>query len=156
MRFTIITIGQKMPAWVSEGVKTYQDRFAKPCTLTLQEIPLEKRGKHPDIQYLKIKEAEQIKKLLPPQDFIVALDETGKQFSTLALAKQIEDWQHLGKNISFVIGGPDGLDKSILDAANLCWSLSPLTFPHPLVRIILIEQLYRAMSVIKNHPYHRE
>jgi 23S rRNA (pseudouridine1915-N3)-methyltransferase len=156
MRFTIISIGQKMPEWVNEGVETYQTRFVRPCTLTLHELPLEKRAKNQDVAALKLKEAEQIKKCLPPQDFMIALDEHGRQFSTLQLAKQIEDWQHLGKNISFIIGGPDGLDKSILESAQLCWSLSPLTFPHPLVRVLLAEQLYRAMSVIKNHPYHRE
>lgn len=156
MRLTIITIGQRMPAWVSEGVTTYQARFVKPYSIALHEIPLEKRGKSYDTAVIKAKEAEQIKKLLKSGDLLVALDETGKQFSTLALAKQMEDWQQLGKNICFIIGGPDGLDNTILQSAHLCWSLSHLTFPHPLVRIILVEQLYRAMSVIKNHPYHRE
>ena len=156
MKFTIITIGQKMPDWVQEGFSTYQERFAKPCTLALQEIPLEKRTKSSDIALLKLKEAEHIKKLLKPSDFVVALDEKARQFSTIELAKQIETWQHLGKNICFIIGGPDGLDKSMLETADLCWSLSPLTFPHPLVRVILAEQLYRAISVTKNHPYHRE
>ena len=156
MKLTIITIGQKMPAWVSQGVTTYQERFTKPYSVTLHEIPLEKRGKSYDAAVMKIKEAEQIKKQLKPSDFVVALDESGQQFSTLALAKQMEEWQQLGKNICFIIGGPDGLDNSILQLAHLRWSLSSLTFPHPLVRIILVEQLYRTMSVIKNHPYHRE
>ncbi len=144
-----------MPQWVKDGVATYQERFAK-FTLTLHEIPLEKRSKNSDITSIKTKEAEQIKKLLNLSDFVVALDEKGKQFSTMALAKQINEWPQLGKNICFIIGGPDGLDNSLLKSANLCWSLSDLTFPHPLVRIILIEQLYRAISIINNHPYHRE
>lgn len=156
MKFTIIAIGQKMPDWVKEAVTTYQQRFVKPCALSIQEIPLEKRNKHYDAALIKRKEAEQIRKLIKTTDFVIALDEKGKHFSTLELSKQIEEWQQLGKNICLIIGGPDGLDSNILESADLCWSLSTLTFPHPLVRVILAEQLYRALSVIKNHPYHRE
>ena len=156
MRFTIITIGKKMPEWVSLSVKTYQNRFSKPYDLQFHEIPLEKRNSNCDIATIKTKEAKQIKKHLNPNDFIIALDEKGKTLSTMKLASQLQDWQTLGKNICFIIGGPDGLDKTILETANFCWSLSPLTFPHPLVRVILVEQLYRVMTVLQNHPYHRE
>lgn len=155
MNLTLITIGKKMPKWVALGFQEYATRFSSPYKLTHHEIPLKHRGNNADIAAAKLQEAAQIKKYLKPTDFTVALDEKGTSLSTIALASKLEHWQTLSSQINFIIGGPDGLDKGLTDQAQFCWSLSDLTFPHPLVRVILVEQLYRAISVIKNHPYHR-
>lgn len=156
MQFNIISVGNKMPEWVVLAFQVYQNRFFKPHYLSLVEIPPKKRGKNCDIQGLKEQEGEAILKAIPPKSFTIALDVQGHLIDTPSLAKHISHWEQNTPIVNFVIGGPDGLSKPCLAKANYHWSLSPLTLPHPLVRIVVAEQLYRALSILNNHPYHRE
>ena len=124
--------------------------------LQWKELPLAQRGKGTSPEQLREREGEQILKAIAPGDRIVALDVRGKALSTPQLATQLADWQMSGDNFSLLIGGPDGLSDACLQRAERRWSLSDLTLPHPLVRILLAEQLYRAWTITVNHPYHRE
>ena len=156
MQLCIISIGHKLPTWVVDGFTNYAKRIHTPSKLTLIDIPLVKRSKASSVDQLKDKEAEQILKHLKPSDYCIALDERGSSLSTQALAKQLNIWQQDVKRLVFIIGGPDGLSNKVLSQTHYNWSLSKLTFPHPLVKVILIEQLYRAISINEGHPYHRE
>ncbi len=156
MRISIITIGSKMPGWVSQGVEEYGKRMPRELRVEWKELPLAHRGKSSNAGQLKEKEGEQILKAIPAGDRVIALDVRGKSQSTEGLAKQLSEWQMSGDNYSLLIGGPDGLSEACLDRAERRWSLSELTLPHPLVRILLAEQLYRAWTITVNHPYHRE
>ncbi|TDG12518.1 23S rRNA (pseudouridine(1915)-N(3))-methyltransferase RlmH [Seongchinamella unica] len=156
MRISIVTIGTKMPAWVSQGVAEYSKRMPRELRIEWKELPLAARGKGSSASQLKEKEGEQILKSIPAGDRVIALDVRGKAISTEVLARQLADWQMSGDNYSLLIGGPDGLSQACLDRAERRWSLSALTLPHPLVRILLAEQLYRAWTITVNHPYHRE
>ncbi len=156
MRISIITVGTKMPAWVTQGVDEYSKRMPRELRVQWKELPLARRGKDAKASQLRAKEGEQILKAIPEGDRVIALDVQGKSLSTEQLAKQIGDWQMSGDNYSLLIGGPDGLSPECLQRAERRWSLSDLTLPHPLVRILLAEQLYRAWTITVNHPYHRE
>lgn len=151
----IISIGHKMPKWIEEGFIDYQKRLTKPWNLELIEIPSKAYLDEYPPEKIKAIEAEWILQKLNPGDFCVALDVQGKSLSTEKLAESLQNWQSLGKNLVFVIGGREGLDECILERADCKWSLSALTFPHQLVKVILAEQLYRAVSIINHHPYHR-
>lgn len=135
-----------MPAWVRQACDDYTRRLRSAMRIDLDELPV---GKN---------KSDEEKRLLERvgDDYLVALDEHGKSLTTVELAKWLSLRQQDGRNLSFVIGGPDGLGPEILKKAQLRWSLSKLTFPHAMVRVILAEQLYRAHSVLQNHPYHRE
>lgn len=154
MRFNIICIGQKMPSWVVTAFHEYKKRFSSPFSVNLLEIPAKNRNSNATEKLMEI-EAEKIFSYIPPGGFVIALDEGGQLWNTEKLSKKIAKWQLETSDIYFIIGGADGLSKQCLKKARECWSLSPLTFPHPLVRVILIEQLYRAVSIINHHPYHR-
>lgn len=156
MRLSIVAVGTKMPGWVSEGVQEYSRRMPRELQLQWREIPLAKRGKDNNAAHLTAREGEQILKAVPDSDRVVALDVKGRSWSTEQLADELRRWQMSGDNYSLLIGGPDGLSAAALDRANQRWSLSGLTLPHPLVRILLAEQLYRAWTITVNHPYHRE
>ncbi|HDY83325.1 MAG TPA: 23S rRNA (pseudouridine(1915)-N(3))-methyltransferase RlmH [Halieaceae bacterium] len=156
MRISLITVGAKMPDWVSQGVAEYGKRMPRELKLEWREIPLARRGKDANARQLCIREGEQIIKTIPTGDRVIALDVRGKRVSTEQLARQLEDWQMSGDNYSLIIGGPDGLSRACLERADMRWSLSDLTLPHPLVRILLAEQLYRAWTITVNHPYHRQ
>jgi len=155
MKIRIVAIGEKMPEWVNEGFHEYAKRLQHGLILSLTEIPAGKRGKNADLDRIIQKEGELMLAQTPSQSHCVALDVKGKSWSTEDLAKQLQQWQLKGTEINLLIGGPEGLAQSCYQRANQFWSLSPLTFPHPLVRIILAEQLYRAWSLLNNHPYHR-
>ena len=146
MRVRILAVGTRMPEWVTTAYEDYTRRMRKDMRVDLEEIPVG-----------RVK-ADEEKRLLERigDDYLVALDERGKSLTTLQLAKWLGERQQDGRNLTFVIGGPDGLGPAILVKAGLRWSLSGLTFPHAMVRVILAEQLYRAHSVLQNHPYHRE
>ncbi len=144
-----------MPDWVNQGVQEYQKRFAPQHHLDITELSLIKRSKTTSIEQCKQREAEQIIAAIPKRTMIVALELTGKQLATSELAEQLDQWSHTYPSISLIIGGPDGLDASVLKLANYQWCLSKLTLPHPLVRVMVAEQLYRALSILQNHPYHR-
>ena len=156
MRVSIITIGTKMPPWVTQGVEEYGKRMPREFKVEWRELPLAPRDKGSNPEQLKSREGEQILKAIPAGDRVIALDVKGKALSTEALARQITDWQMSGDNYSLLIGGPDGLSEDCLQRAERRWSLSEMTLPHPLVRILLAEQLYRAWTITVNHPYHRE
>ena len=156
MRITIIAVGGKMPAWVEQGVTEYQRRMPRELKIQWREIPLVRRGRDTSADVLRLKEGDKILKAIPERDQVIALDVKGKRWSTEQLAAQLTDWQMSGDNYSLLIGGPDGLSDACLQRAGKRWSLSDLTMPHPLVRILLSEQLYRAWTINANHPYHRE
>ena len=155
MRIKLITIGSKHTNWVTEGYAHYAKRLPPAYQVRLQEIPLLKRSKNCDIQRLMAQEGEQLLNATGKNDIIIALDSHGTTWDSEGLATQVSQWHELGRPISLLIGGPDGLSKACLESAHLHWSLSPLTLPHPLVRLMVIEQLYRAFTLLQNHPYHR-
>ncbi len=144
-----------MPGWVTDGYQEYARRMPRELALELTEIALAHRGKNPDVPRLMQQEAGAILAATGERDRVIALEVGGRPWSTEQLAGQLEDWQLDGRDVSFLVGGPDGLHETCRARADQCWSLSPLTLPHPLVRILLAEQLYRAWSITRNHPYHR-
>jgi 23S rRNA (pseudouridine1915-N3)-methyltransferase len=155
MRIKLIAVGTKMPAWVSAGYHEYQKRLPAELNLQLIEITPGRRSKGADINRAIEKESRLMLAAVDKGDFVIALDGAGKSWDTLMLSKQLENWQMLGTNICLLVGGPEGLSSECLQAAQQQWSLSALTYPHPLVRIILAEQIYRAWTLLNNHPYHR-
>ncbi|RZO72281.1 MAG: 23S rRNA (pseudouridine(1915)-N(3))-methyltransferase RlmH [Halieaceae bacterium] len=154
MRLRVLAIGQKMPAWVDQGVEEYARRMPREISVEWLDIPPAKRGSATREKY-RVQEAEAIEAKLSGKDYVVALDISGKAVSTELIAERFDQWQMQGEQISIVIGGPDGLHPNILKGAKERWSLGQVTLPHPLVRVILAEQLYRAWSVQAGHPYHR-
>ena len=155
MKLKLIAVGTKMPGWVTTGFTEYQRRFPRDMALQLVEIPAGKRGKNADIARILEKEGEAM--LAHTQGCrIVTLDIPGKPWDTPQLAQQLERWQMDGRDVAILIGGPEGLAPACKQAAEQSWSLSNLTLPHPLVRVLMAESLYRAWSINNNHPYHRE
>jgi len=144
-----------MPKWVELGFQEYSKRMPREWKFSCHELSLAKRSKTTNVDSLKEKEAEQMLSCLPQSNHVVALDVLGKSLSTESLAEKLNQWQMLGKDVSILIGGPDGLHQSCLERANESVSLSKLTLPHPLVRIMIAEQLYRAWTITQNHPYHK-
>lgn len=155
MQIHLISVGTRMPLWVQQGFDEYRKRLPRESALKLLEVQMKKRTKNCDIQRLIAAEGKQILSLIPPAALIIAMDLSGKQWSTEQLASALEGWQLQYRHVALLVGGPDGLSKECLDRANQRWCLSELTFPHPLVRIIIAEQLYRSWSLLENHPYHR-
>ena len=144
-----------MPSWVDAGYKEYAKRLPKECELVLKEITPGVRGKNCDVMKIMTEEGERIQEAIPKDALIVALDLSGKAASTVELSAMLKDWLAGGRNVALLVGGADGLSAQVKARANAFWCLSPLTFPHPLVRIIIAEQLYRAWTILANHPYHR-
>ncbi|OAJ35683.1 23S rRNA (pseudouridine(1915)-N(3))-methyltransferase RlmH [Piscirickettsia salmonis] len=155
MKINLIAIGKKMPAWVKAGFEEYARRLPVSCALQLLEIEAAKRGKRFDVNRALRQEGAAMIEAIPKGNVIVALDVKGKAWSTEQLAGQLEHWQGEGRDVSLLIGGPEGLAAECLAKAEARWSLSALTLPHPLVRIVVAEQLYRAWTVLNHHPYHR-
>jgi 23S rRNA (pseudouridine1915-N3)-methyltransferase len=156
MRINLIAVGKRMPAWVEDSFKEYSKRLPKELFLHLIEIAPAQRTKATPIEKAIKEEVKRIKTAIPKNNLIIVLDETGKQFSSKTLSKKIEDWIQQAQDISLIIGGADGLGETFKNSANEVWSLSKMTLPHALVRVIVVEQLYRAYSILSNHPYHRE
>ncbi|MCK4743024.1 MAG: 23S rRNA (pseudouridine(1915)-N(3))-methyltransferase RlmH [Sulfuriflexus sp.] len=156
MHIHILAVGQKMPAWVSTGYDEFIKRLPKEFTPLLKEIPPGRRSKNSDLKRAIAEESERILQAIPKDCLVVALDEKGKSWTTRQLAEQMSDWTSSGRDIALIVGGPDGLSTEIKQRADMKWSLSALTLPHALVRVLLAEQLYRAWSLITNHPYHRD
>lgn len=156
MKLKILAVGQKMPNWVVAGYQEYAKRMPRECSLELIEIPPAKRTKQSNLEKVVEEEGKKVLASIKDTDYVVALEVKGKLWSTAVLAKKMAAWQGVNPVIVFVIGGPDGLSATCLNRANEQWCLSPLTFPHPLVRVVLAEQLYRGWSLMNNHPYHRE
>ena len=155
MRIRIIAVGTKMPAWVETGYAEYAKRMPRDCVVELVELPLAQRGKNTDIARAMEKEGEEMLAAIGKGEQVIALDVKGKPWSTEQLAEHMANWLMSGNNYCLLIGGPDGLAPQCLAQAHVRWSLSALTLPHPLVRIVVIEQLYRACSILQNHPYHK-
>jgi len=155
MNLLVAAVGQRMPNWVTEAWTEYARRMPPGLALTLREINLEKRGKNADTRRLAAIESRALLDAMPARARVVALDVRGHSWSTEKLAAHLEQWMAEGRDVGFMIGGPDGIDADIMRKAEDRWSLGPLTLPHPLVRVVLAEQLYRAWTITQNHPYHR-
>ena len=154
MQIHLIAVGNKMPNWVQQGYNEYAKRLPRECDLVLREIPPDKR-RSGDISRITKEEGERMLTALPPRAHVVTLDIPGRPWTTEDLAKSLERWLANGQPVALMVGGPEGLSQDVRDKAQESWSLSPLTFPHPLVRVIVAEQIYRAWSLLNNHPYHR-
>lgn len=155
MKIRLLTITHKTPSWIHEGYTEYAKRLPQTCALELIEIPAEKRTANADLNRITQRESEKILSIIKPNHHVIALDSKGKQWTTIELSEQLKNWQQSGSNIDLLIGGPEGLAQSCLQKANQTWSLSLLTFPHIIVKLIVAEQIYRAWSILENHPYHR-
>ena len=156
MKLHIIAVGQKMPDWINAGYAEYAKRMPKETSLHLIEIKPEKRSSGKTVEQMKSQERDRILACIPLNSEIWALDERGEQLTTLGVAEHLRKTLGTGRNICFIIGGADGLHDHIKSRGDKIFSLSRLTLPHGLVRVLLVEQLYRAWSVTQNHPYHRE
>ncbi len=155
MKITLVAVGTKMPDWVMIGFEEYRRRFPKDIPFELIEIAAGKRGKNADIQRILAQEGRAMLAACGKSK-IISLDIPGRPLTTSQLARRFDEWKNDGRDICLLIGGPEGLSPECKSAAEESWSLSPLTLPHPLVRIIVAESLYRAWSLTVNHPYHRE
>jgi 23S rRNA (pseudouridine1915-N3)-methyltransferase len=144
-----------MPKWCVLACEEYTKRLGA-YSASVIEIPLAKRHKNGHSLDYKTQEGKKLFEKITPKDHVIALDVLGKSWSTPLLSEQLSQWKQSGKNLAFIIGGPDGLCQKILQRANQVWSLSELTLPHHLAKVLLLEQLYRADSMLNNHPYHRE
>jgi len=156
MKIQIHAIGKRMPQWLRQGFEDYQSRFPRHIKLSLREINMPDRSANADILRLKEEEGERLLSAVSSDDVVIALDEGGKQWGSRQLAVEFNNWLADKRDLSLLIGGPDGLSRMCLQRANITWSLSRLTLPHMLVRVVLAEQLYRAYAITQNHPYHRD
>ena len=155
MRLTIVAVGLKVPDWVQTAYDDYAKRFPPELRVELKAVKTEPRASK-TLDNLLAAERQRIEAVLPRGTHIVALDERGTAVTTLALSTKLTGWQLEGDDVAIIIGGPDGLDPGFKQAAHERLRLSDLTLPHAMVRVLLIEQLYRAWSITVNHPYHRE
>lgn len=155
MRIRLIAVGTKMPGWVTTGYQEYAKRLPSDFQLELVELPVGHRGKGADLARAIKSEGDAMLAAIPKGDKVIALCVDGRNWSTEKLSEQAEEWRMEGFNISLLVGGPDGLDSRCVAIADQRWSLSALTLPHPLVRIVLAEQLYRAWTLLQGHPYHK-
>lgn len=155
MKLRVLAVGQRMPDWVVQGVETYRKRLPRELALEIVEIAPGPRQKSADVDRAIRVEGDRMLARLGKSERAIALDVEGSAWSTPSLADRLKEWQMEGDDVALLVGGPDGLDKRCLARAHQRWSLSPLTLPHPLVRIMLAEQLYRGWTLLSGHPYHR-
>jgi len=155
MRARLIAVGERMPAWVADGFAEYKKRLSRELPLDLVEIRLGTRGKGRDPARAIADEGAAVRAALPKDAHVVALDGRGSAWSSEQLAAELKRWRMEGRDVAFLIGGPDGHAADVLAASHQRWSLGPLTLPHMLVRLVVAEQLYRAMTMLAGHPYHR-
>jgi len=155
LRIHLIAVGTRMPAWISQGFSEYAQRLPRECSLQLVEIPAGKRAKTATAERAQREEGERMLAAIPTRAGVVALDERGVHWDTRQLAEQLTLWLNGGRDMALLIGGPDGLAPACQERAETAWSLSRLTLPHALVRVMVAEQLYRAWSIVSRHPYHR-
>jgi 23S rRNA (pseudouridine1915-N3)-methyltransferase len=156
MKLLIIAVGNKMPFWITEGFNEYTKRMPREAKIELVEIKPEPRTTGKTIPQIMEAEAQRIRTALPNDALRIALDERGTHLTTKQLTQQLKDWMGSGRDVVFIIGGADGLHESIRSSANQLLALSAMVLPHGMVRVLLAEQLYRAHSLLHNHPYHRE
>lgn len=155
MRIRLIAVGTRMPDWVQTAYREYAKRLPRELALELVEIPLGQRSKSSSTAAAIAKESAAVLAAIGDGDRVIALEVKGKDWSTEQLAQQLAKWQMDGGNVSLLVGGPDGLSDECRARADVHWSLSRLTLPHPLVRVLLSEQIYRAWTILANHPYHK-
>ncbi|MDP1660133.1 MAG: 23S rRNA (pseudouridine(1915)-N(3))-methyltransferase RlmH [Methylotenera sp.] len=155
MKLRIISVGHKMPSWVETACAEYTKRMPRDAIVEIIDIKPEKRAAGNSTENIQLIEAKRILEAIG-KDYCIALDERGQEVTTLQLADRFKDWQSSGRDVALIVGGADGLHTSVKQKADWLWALSKLTLPHAMVRVLLAEQLYRAHSVITNHPYHRE
>lgn len=145
-----------MPQWVDHAVRDYSKRFGREIQFQLKEIKPEKRGAGVNAEQAMAAEEQRIVAAIPAHSYLIVLDERGKAPTSMELADSLKKWQQQGDNLCFIIGGADGMTTNLKQRANMLMRLSSLTLPHGMVRVLLTEQLYRAQSILHNHPYHRE
>jgi 23S rRNA (pseudouridine1915-N3)-methyltransferase len=155
LRLTLLTVSNRQPGWVDEGAAEYAQRLRGRCTLEIVSLPLARRTATTPVERAIQDEGVRLLAAVPPGAHVVALLEHGKPWSTEDLAAKLEGWMQRGAPVVLLVGGPDGLSADSVARANERWSLSHLTLPHGLVRIVAAEALYRAWSLLENHPYHR-
>ena len=155
MHLIIAAVGHKMPAWIETGFQEYARRMPSECRLLLKESKPVERSSGRSAESVMAEERKRIEAVLSKGSLVVALDERGADLTTMQLSQQLTHWQQQGRDVTFVIGGADGLDAEFKKQADLLVRISSLTLPHGMVRVLLAEQLYRALSITKNHPYHR-
>ncbi|MBF7730181.1 23S rRNA (pseudouridine(1915)-N(3))-methyltransferase RlmH [Pseudomonas sp. N040] len=155
MRIRLIAVGSKMPRWVEDGWQEYARRLPPELPLELVEIPLHTRGKNADVARLIRQEGEAMLARVQPGERIVTLEVEGRAWSTEQLAGELQRWRLEARNVNLLVGGPEGLAAEVCARSEQRWSLSALTLPHPLVRILVGEQLYRAWTLLSGHPYHK-
>ena len=155
LNIELLAAGTKPPAWIASGIQEYQKRLPRDWQFNIKEIPVTKRQKGEPVEKAIKQEGQRMMAALSPGSVVVTMDRNGQNWSTEQLAENIQEWQRESGKLQLLIGGPDGLAQECLDRANRSWSLSKLTFPHFMVRLLLAEQVYRAWSVINRHPYHK-
>jgi len=155
VKLIVAAVGNRMPAWVETAWDDYARRMPPDCALELREIKPEPRTSGKTAAQMMAAEARRIEAALPPQALRIALDERGRDLTTVALSQTLEQWRAGGRDVAFLVGGPDGLDAALKASCSSMIRLSSLTLPHPMVRVVLGEQLYRAWAIMTNHPYHR-
>lgn len=156
MKLYLICIGRRVADWVAAGYSDYARRLPPECALQLIEVEPARRTRHTPAEQVRAEEGRRLLKAVPKGAEVIALDEHGQSLSTQALSERMRAWLADGRDRAFLVGGAEGLASECLKQASAVWSLSALTFPHQLVRIILAEQIYRAWSLIQGHPYHRD
>ena len=154
MRMSLVAVGQRMPGWVQQGFSEYAQRLRPRLPLQLVEIPAAKRGA--DVQRAMEEEGRRLLGAVRNDDYVVALDERGRSRTSIELSQWLGQRLNDGRDLDFLVGGADGFAPEVLQRANERWSLSPLTLPHALVRVVFAEQIYRAVTLLDGHPYHRE
>jgi 23S rRNA (pseudouridine1915-N3)-methyltransferase len=155
LKAVLVAVGERAPDWVANGFSEYQKRLSHWLPIVLHEVAPGVRGKGRDAARATIDEGARVLLALPKQAHVICLDGRGKSHTSEQLAQRMEAWRQGGRDLAFVIGGPEGHAGDVLQAAGESWSLGPLTLPHMMVRLIVVEQLYRAASMLANHPYHR-
>ncbi|WP_194727035.1 23S rRNA (pseudouridine(1915)-N(3))-methyltransferase RlmH [Noviherbaspirillum malthae] len=155
MQLVIAAVGHKMPGWIEDGFQEYAKRMPPECRIQLKEIkPVERSGSKTADTVMALERAK-IEAAIPKGARVIALDERGKDLTTMQLSQLLTQWQQDGRDVTFLIGGADGLDAGLKASADMLVRISSLTLPHGMVRVLLAEQLYRAWSITQNHPYHR-
>jgi 23S rRNA (pseudouridine1915-N3)-methyltransferase len=155
MQLIIAAVGHKMPAWIEAGFQEYAKRMPPECRLVLKEIKPADRSSSRSAETVMAQERQRIEAALPKGGHVIALDEYGRDLTTVQLSQHLTLWQQRGGDVTFVIGGADGLDADFKKNADMLLRVSSLTLPHGMVRVLLAEQLYRAWTITRNHPYHR-
>ncbi len=154
MHITVVAVGLRQPAWADEAVRDYLGRFPKDFTVVVKEVKAEPRAGQPAAKLMQL-EAERLRKAIPAGDIVVAMDEHGRDFTTMDFAKKVDGWKNEGCGVTFLIGGADGLDPELKKGCRMMLRLSSMTLPHAFARVMLVEQIYRAWSILNIHPNHR-